>query len=86
MTAIGPKAKKALLTAGEREQLQVALAWAGVYEGGIDGAFGRGTRTAMALWQGRNGYEATGILTARERAAHGLWQQGSRARSRTVHS
>ncbi len=62
------QASEAALTQGEREQLQVALSWAGVYEGGIDGDFGRGTRTAMAAWQSQRGYEATGVLTARQRA------------------
>ncbi len=63
------RASEALLTQGEREQLQLALQWAGVYDGGIDGAFGSGTRTAMALWQQENGQEATGILTTAQRAA-----------------
>lgn len=62
------QASEAALSAGEREQLQVALQWAGVYEGGIDGAFGPGTRSAMAAWQASRGYPATGILTARQRA------------------
>ncbi len=55
------------LTAAEREQLQIALRWAGFYNAAIDGAFGRGTRNAMAGWQRRNGYEPTGILTTRQR-------------------
>ncbi|MBP1805436.1 serine protease [Rubellimicrobium aerolatum] len=62
------EASEAALSPGEKQQLQSALAWAGVYEGGIDGAFGRGTRAAMAAWQARNGHEPTGILTARQRA------------------
>ena len=57
-----------LLTRGEREQLQIALRWAGHYNGRIDAAFGRGTRSAMASWQGANGYDATGVLTTRQRA------------------
>lgn len=63
------RAAEAALSQGAKEQLQVALQWAGVYEGGIDGAFGRGTRAAMALWQQQNGFEATGILTTAQRAA-----------------
>jgi peptidoglycan hydrolase-like protein with peptidoglycan-binding domain len=63
------RASEAALTQGEKELLQIALQWAGVYAGGIDGAFGRGTRAAMAAWQQANGHEPTGILTARERAA-----------------
>lgn len=62
------RASESLLTRNEREQLQIALRWAGVYSSGIDGAFGRGTRTAMAEWQQSNGFEATGILTTAQRA------------------
>ena len=58
-----------LLSGAERENLQVMLKWAGVYPGRIDGAFGRGTRNAMATWQGRKGFDVTGILTTNQRAA-----------------
>ncbi len=58
-----------LLSGAERENLQVMLKWAGVYPGRIDGAFGRGTRNAMATWQGRKGFDVTGILTTDQRAA-----------------
>jgi hypothetical protein len=51
----------------EREQLQIALQWAGFYNSSIDGAFGRGTRASMADWQNANGYDATGILTTLQR-------------------
>lgn len=63
------RASEAALSRAERMALQEALKWAGVYNAGIDGAFGRGTRAAMADWQGRNGYEPTGILTTRQRTA-----------------
>ncbi|WP_299040868.1 serine protease [uncultured Tateyamaria sp.] len=56
------------LTRAEREDLQIALQWAGTYQGAIDGAFGRGTRNAMATWQERKGFDVTGILTTRQRA------------------
>ncbi|MBY5933047.1 trypsin-like peptidase domain-containing protein [Tateyamaria omphalii] len=56
------------LTRAQREDLQVALQWAGTYRGGIDGAFGRGTRNAMAAWQERKGFDVTGILTTQQRA------------------
>ena len=62
------RASEALLTRQEREGLQIALRWAGVYTAGIDGAFGQGTRRAMADWQAANGYEVTGILTTAQRA------------------
>lgn len=51
----------------QRETLQVALEWFGFYNLGIDGDFGPGTRSAMANWQGFKGYEATGVLTTRQR-------------------
>ena len=57
------------LSRAEREELQVMLQWAGVYPGAIDGAFGRGTRNAMAQWQERKGFDVTGILTTGQRAA-----------------
>jgi S1-C subfamily serine protease len=62
------RASEELLSRPEKELLQTALAWAGFYDAEIDGAFGRGTRNAMGLWQEANGYEPTGILTTRQRA------------------
>lgn len=59
---------EAQLTRSEREDLQVALQWAGYYSAAIDGAFGRGTRSAMAAWQVDNDLEPTGVLTTRQRA------------------
>jgi hypothetical protein len=63
------RASEARLSREARADLQVALQWAGDYDGAIDAAFGRGTRAAMASWQQRNGYSATGVLTTRQRAA-----------------
>jgi len=63
------RASEAALTRDQRKDLQIALKWAGVYTSGIDGAFGRGTRSAMADWQAQNGFDTTGILTTRQRAA-----------------
>lgn len=62
------RASEAQLTRTDRENLQIALRWAGFYNSSIDGAFGRGTRSAMADWQRSNGYETTGILTTAQRA------------------
>ncbi|MBK1634715.1 serine protease [Rhodovulum adriaticum] len=56
------------LSRDERAQLQIALQWQGYYNAGIDAAFGPGTRSAMAAWQTDRGYEATGVLTTRQRA------------------
>ena len=57
------------LTPQEKKDLQIALQWAGFYTAAIDGAYGPGTRRAMAGWQEANGYEVTGVLTTRQRAA-----------------
>lgn len=67
------RASEAELDRDARAKLQVALQWAGFYDGRIDAAFGRGTRGAMAAWQDANGIEPTGILTTRQRA--GLLRQ-----------
>ncbi len=58
---------EALLTPEDRQDLQTALKWFGYYPSAIDGAFGPGTRTSMSAWQDARGYEATGILTTRQR-------------------
>ena len=58
---------ESLLSREERMQLQVMLQWAGFYDAGIDGAFGRGTRSSMADWQQANGFEPTGVLTSYQR-------------------
>ncbi|SLN66516.1 serine protease [Roseisalinus antarcticus] len=58
---------EALLGPDEKRQLQIALQWAGYYNSTIDGLFGRGTRGSMAGWQADKGYEATGVLTTRQR-------------------
>ncbi len=62
------RASEAELSRDEKKFLQVALQWAGFYSAAIDGAYGRGTRAAMSDWQVANGYEATGVLTTRQRA------------------
>ena len=62
------RASEALLNRTERESLQIALQWAGFYNAAIDGAFGRGTRSAMSEWQLSNGFEPTGVLTTAQRA------------------
>ncbi|MCF2870069.1 trypsin-like peptidase domain-containing protein [Octadecabacter sp. G9-8] len=52
----------------EKRLLQTALQWAGVYEGAIDGLYGRGTRRSMSTWQEANNHEVTGVLTTGQRA------------------
>jgi peptidoglycan hydrolase-like protein with peptidoglycan-binding domain len=56
-----------LLTREERAEVQIALRWEGVYTAGIDADFGPGTRRAMAAWQQQNGFEATGVMTTKQR-------------------
>lgn len=51
-----------------REELQIALKFAGFYKSAIDGSFGRGTRGSMAAWQESKGYKSTGVLTTAQRA------------------
>jgi peptidoglycan hydrolase-like protein with peptidoglycan-binding domain len=68
-TVAEARASEAALSRAAREELQIALAWAGYYSAAIDGAFGRGTRGAMAAWQADQGYTATGVLTTRQRTA-----------------
>ncbi len=51
-----------------RDALQIALQWFGFYRSSIDGAFGPGTRNAMAGWQEAQNYEPTGVLTTKQRA------------------
>jgi peptidoglycan hydrolase-like protein with peptidoglycan-binding domain len=62
------RASEALLSRDERAELQVALQWAGHYDGRIDAAYGAGTRRSMAKWQRANDREPTGILTTMQRA------------------
>ena len=58
---------EAILLPEDRKDLQTALQWFGFYQGGIDGAFGPGTRNSMAAWQEAEALEPTGILTTRQR-------------------
>ena len=59
---------EAALDRTARMDLQRAMQWFGTYGGAIDGAIGRGTRAAMGDWQAGAGYDATGVLTTRQRA------------------
>ena len=48
----------------DRRRVQAALSMLGFDPGGIDGAFGPGTRAALTDWQRVEGYEPTGHLGA----------------------
>ena len=63
------RASEADLSGADKAALQVALAWAGFYDGAIDGLYGQGTRAAMAAWQAAKGDEPPGVLSTRQRAA-----------------
>lgn len=60
---------EAALDQAAREEIQAALRWKGFYRGAIDGAFGPGTRSAMAEWQAANGHAPSGVLTTAQRRA-----------------
>ncbi len=60
---------ESLLDTEDRQDLQRAMQFFGVYPGKIDGSFGQGTRAAMAVWQDQNSQDATGILTTLQRQA-----------------
>lgn len=62
------QASEQALSLDDKKELQVALQWAGFYDGAIDGLYGRGTRTSMAAWQEANAHDATGVLTTAQRA------------------
>lgn len=68
-TKAAARDSEAILLPDDRKELQTALQWFGFYSGGIDGAFGPGTRNSMAAWQEARGLEPTGILTTRQRRA-----------------
>ncbi|WP_323767890.1 trypsin-like peptidase domain-containing protein [Marinovum sp.] len=67
-TVAEARRSEAQMTGQEKRDLQVALQWAGFYNAAIDGAYGAGTRRAMAAWQEANEVEATGVMTTRQRA------------------
>jgi len=58
---------ESLLSRDGRKLLQIALQWEGFYTAAIDGAFGPGTRNAMATYQAAMGYDETGVLTTKQR-------------------
>ncbi|WP_370228893.1 trypsin-like peptidase domain-containing protein [Cognatishimia sp.] len=67
-TVAEARASENQLNREQKKDLQRLLQWAGFYNSAIDGAYGRGTRRAMAAWQEDNGYEATGIMSTLQRA------------------
>ncbi|MEO0371531.1 MAG: serine protease [Pseudomonadota bacterium] len=59
---------EAQLNQDQRSAIQRKLKDGGYYLGIIDASFGPGTRAGMRNWQTANGYQPTGILTAKQRA------------------
>lgn len=59
------------LSREDKIMLQAALQWYGLYDGALDGSFGRGTRASMAAWQKEMGFAGTGVLTTAQRAQLG---------------
>lgn len=64
------------LTRDERRAIQRDLAILGFDPRGVDGIFGRGTRSAVAAWQGANRFAQTGFLNRDQ--IFELAQQGAR--------
>lgn len=64
------------LTRDERRAIQRDLTILGYDPRGIDGVFGRGTRTAVSGWQGANRYPQTGFLNRDQ--IFDMAQQGAR--------
>ena len=63
--ALAERTEQALdLTRDQRREIQRDLSLLDHNTRGIDGIFGRGTRTAIAAWQQAQGFAATGFLTA----------------------
>lgn len=54
---------EASLSRSDRIAIQARLSDRGYYRGGLDGAFGQGTRNAIAQWQSASGFSASGYLT-----------------------
>lgn len=59
---------EAALSREERMEIQRALQWLGLYDSGIDGAFGRGTRGSISVWQETQGFDPTGVLSSAQQA------------------
>ena len=51
------------LNRDQRREIQRALTLLDFNTRGIDGIFGKGTRSAIAAWQGENGYDTSSYLT-----------------------
>jgi len=66
-TLADARADEAALSPEARKEIQSALSWVGVYSGAADGAFGRGTRGSISVWQETQGFEPTGVLKPSER-------------------
>ncbi|HQU67598.1 MAG TPA: peptidoglycan-binding domain-containing protein [Albidovulum sp.] len=57
------------LSRDQRRQIQRDLSILDINPRGLDGLFGAGSRTAIATWQKRNDYPATGFVTGKQMAA-----------------
>lgn len=63
------RAAETALFVEERQEIQAALQWSGIYDGAIDGAFGPATRASVMEWQTSQGEQPTGVLTGTQREA-----------------
>lgn len=58
---------EAAMTIPDRQAVQDALRFAGLYAGKSDGAFGKATRAALAAWQAGQALAPTGLLSRDQR-------------------
>lgn len=65
--ALSPEEFEATLSFDDRRQIQLALRALGLYQFGIDGLFGPGTRRAIKTFQRLRGFEDTGLINAAQR-------------------
>lgn len=68
-TIADARADERSLSRDERQDIQRALQYEGVYSGAIDGAFGPGTRRAISAWQARTSRPDWGYLAPDQREA-----------------
>lgn len=80
-TADAEAARKAFeaLAPERRAQIQDMLVWTGDYQGTLDGAFGRGTQTAIQAFETRAKLKVDGVLTEAEQVT--LITAGEKARN-----
>lgn len=75
----GQKSAFLAMAEADRKAVQDALGWLGLYNGAVDGAFGKRTRDSIVAYQSRVGATADGLLSAAQFAALKAAAQDARA-------